>query len=385
MYEYVPKLLKAFINGEKPDFDEQVNTQELIKFAYRQKLLGIFAYMNKRFGLFSGELDAELQKAYYSAVSENTLRIEAFKRLSAVLSENGIEHMPVKGYYLRELYPVKELRSFADIDVLIHGRDREKCDRLMRSSGFSVKNDWEPTYSYLKGNEYYEFHTNLFDVNLDGKANMEEYFSSAWSFAKKREGLCFEPELDFHFIYTVCHTAKHLSGGGAGIRMYLDTALYIKHFDGELSWDYIKSEFERLGLLRFLYVILGACEEWFGVKPSLSYEKPDKMTLSALLSYTLESDIYGKSRDKTLVKLRKEDNPSKLSLFFKILFPPKSELIRRYTFLERSPLLLPLAWIVRVFKNFASIPEKLGSIKSLKHVSKDEADAFDVFMGKIGL
>lgn len=385
MYDYVPKLLRAFINGEKPNLEEQVNTKELIKFAYRQKLMGIFAYMNKRCGLFSGEPGLELQKAYYSAVSENTLRIEAFKRLSKELSENGIEHMPVKGYYLRELYPVKELRSFGDIDVLIHGRDREKCDRLMRDKGFSAKNDWEPTYSYLKGNEYYEFHTNLFDVNLVGKANMEEYFSGAWSFAEKREGLCFEPEVNFHFIYNICHTAKHLSGGGAGIRMYLDAALYIKHFDGELSWDYIKSEFERLGLLKFFYTILGACEEWFGVKPSLSYEKPDEKSLSELLSYTLDSDIYGKSRDKTLVKLRKEGNPSKLVLFFKILFPPKSELIRRYTFLERSPLLLPLAWIVRVFKNFAFVPAKFGSVRSLKHTGRDEAEAFDMFMKKIGL
>lgn len=385
MYDLVLKLLRAFICDEEPIFEEKVNISELLKCAYYQKFLGIFAYMAKKYKLLGDEYTADLNKAYYAAVTENALRTEAFERLSLKLSENGVEHMPVKGYFLRELYPVKELRSFGDIDVLIHAHDREKCDRIMREAGYAVKNDWEPTYSYLKGKEYYELHTNLFDVKLKGKADMEEYFSRAWQFAEKRDGLMFEPNKDFHFIYTVCHTAKHLSSGGAGMRMHLDIALFIKKFDGELNWAYIKEEFKKIGLLRFLYVVLGAASEWFGITASCEFERPDEKLLSALLSYTLGADIYGKTRDNALVKLSKDNESSKLALFFKMLFPSREVLVKRYTFLERSPLLLPVAWVVRVFKNFSLIPEKLRFAKKLKLASQSEAKGLDIFMEKLGL
>ena len=84
--------------------------------------------------------------------------------------------MPVKGYYLRKLYPVPELRTFGDIDMLIHREDRQKVHELMLSLGYSVKQNWEPTYSYIKGAEYYEIHTNLMDGNLDNRADLKAYF-----------------------------------------------------------------------------------------------------------------------------------------------------------------------------------------------------------------
>ena len=95
----------------------------------------------------------------------------------------------------------------------------------MLSLGYTVKQDWEPTYSYIKDAEYYEIHTNLMDGNLDGRTDLQAYFDAAWAHAEPDDGLRFRPEDDFHFIYTVCHLAKHLYGGGAGLRMYLDVAL----------------------------------------------------------------------------------------------------------------------------------------------------------------
>ena len=147
MFEDVLELLRAFIYGEEPKLSGKSNIEELLKFAYRQKLLGIFAYMNKRWSLFDSEKAKSLDAAYYSALLESTVRCSKFLKLSEFLSENKIEHMPVKGYYIRELYPVKELRGFGDIDILIHEKDRKRCDSLMKSLGYTVKNDWEPTYS----------------------------------------------------------------------------------------------------------------------------------------------------------------------------------------------------------------------------------------------
>lgn len=383
MFEDVLELLRAFIYGEEPKLSGKSNIEELLKFAYRQKLLGIFAYMNKRWSLFDSKKAKSLDAAYYSALYESTVRCSKFLKLSEFLSENKIEHMPVKGYYIRELYPVKELRSFGDIDILIHEKDRKRCDSLMKSLGYTVKNDWEPTYSYIKDDEYYEIHTNLFDVRLKDRADMTEYFSSAWLHAKKDSGLRFVPDTEFHLIYIICHLAKHLSTGGAGIRMYLDVALYILRYDSAISWERTEEEFKKLGLERFFHTVLSAVNEWFYVKASCDFENFGE-ELSELLEFTLDSDIFGHSRDNSAIKLRGEER-SKKRTALKILFPPAKQLENRYTFLKRSRLLLPLAWIVRVFKNFGLIPKKIKELVNLKKTEISEVESFDSFMREIGL
>lgn len=383
MFEDVLELLRAFIYGEEPKLSGKSNIEELLKFAYRQKLLGIFAYMNKRWSLFDSEKAKSLDAAYYSALFESTVRCSKFLKLSEFLSENKIEHMPVKGYYIRELYPVKELRGFGDIDILIHEKDRKRCDSLMKSLGYTVKNDWEPTYSYIKDDEYYEIHTNLFDVRLKDRADMTEYFSSAWLHAKKDSGLRFVPDTEFHLIYIICHLAKHLSTGGAGIRMYLDVALYILRYDSVISWERTEEEFKKLGLERFFHTVLSAVNEWFYVKASCDFENFGE-ELSELLEFTLDSDIFGHSRDNSAIKLRGEGR-SKKRTALKILFPPAEQLENRYTFLKRSRLLLPLAWIVRVFKNFGLIPKKIKELVNLKKAEISEVESFDSFMREIGL
>lgn len=383
MFEDVLELLRAFIYGEEPKLSGKSNIEELLKFAYRQKLLGIFAYMNKRWSLFDSKKAKSLDAAYYSALFESTVRCSKFLKLSEFLSENKIEHMPVKGYYIRELYPVKELRSFGDIDILIHEKDRKRCDSLMKSLGYTVKNDWEPTYSYIKDDEYYEIHTNLFDVRLKDRADMTEYFSSAWLHAKKDSGLRFVPDTEFHLIYIICHLAKHLSTGGAGIRMYLDVALYILRYDSVISWERTEEEFKKLGLERFFHTVLSAVNEWFYVKASCDFENFGE-ELSELLEFTLDSDIFGHSRDNSAIKLRGEER-SKKRTALKILFPPAKQLENRYTFLKRSRLLLPLAWIVRVFKNFGLIPKKIKELVNLKKTEISEVESFDSFMREIGL
>lgn len=383
MFEDVLELLRAFIYGEEPKLSGKSNIEELLKFAYRQKLLGIFAYLNKRWSLFDSKKAKSLDAAYYSALFESTVRCSKFLKLSEFLSENKIEHMPVKGYYIRELYPVKELRSFGDIDILIHEKDRKRCDSLMKSLGYTVKNDWEPTYSYIKDDEYYEIHTNLFDVRLKDRADMTEYFSSAWLHAKKDSGLRFVPDTEFHLIYIICHLAKHLSTGGAGIRMYLDVALYILRYDSAISWERTEEEFKKLGLERFFHTVLSAVNEWFYVKASCDFENFGE-ELSELLEFTLDSDIFGHSRDNSAIKLRMEER-SKKRTALKILFPPAKQLENRYTFLKRSRLLLPLAWIVRVFKNFGLIPKKIKELVNLKKAEISEVESFDSFMREIGL
>ena len=57
----------------------------------------------------------------------------------------------------------------------------------------------------------------FWDTDLDGRADLRAYFAQVWQQADAEAGLRFRPEPEFHFVYLVCHLAKHLYGGGAGL------------------------------------------------------------------------------------------------------------------------------------------------------------------------
>ena len=159
-----PLLLHSFVQDTPPELDGLWNIPHLWRTAAEQNLLPVLAYENKRWKLFDDpNVCRQLDGLLYGTVATNLNRCVDFETLSASFTEHGIAHMPVKGYYLRKLYPTPELRTFGDIDLLIHPEDRQKVHNLMLSLGYTVKQDWEPTYSYIKDAEYYEIHTNLMD------------------------------------------------------------------------------------------------------------------------------------------------------------------------------------------------------------------------------
>lgn len=383
-----PLLLRSFVQDTPPEPDGLWNIPHLWRTAAEQNLLPVLAYENKRWKLFDDpNVCRQLDGLLYGTVAANLNRCVDFETLSASFTEHGIAHMPVKGYYLRKLYPTPELRTFGDIDLLIYLEDRQKVHDLMLSLGYTVKQDWEPTYSYIKDAEYYEIHTNLMDGNLDDRSDLQAYFDAAWAYAVPDDGLRFRPEDDFHFIYTVCHLAKHLYGGGAGLRMYLDVALYIKHKDDSLHWQAIVGEFTALHLEGFFHTVMNACRVWFGTKTICPLPEPDTETLDRLLSYTLDSDLFGHSRDHAVIELRneKDEVPSRSSVLRKMLFPPATEIESRYTFLQNRYWLLPLAWLVRLFANLHLIPSRIRQMKQVTKTDKASVETYDGFMRRIGL
>ena len=383
-----PRLLHSFVQDTPPEPDGLWNIPHLWRTATEQNLLPVLAYENKRWKLFDDpNVCRQLDGLLYGTVAANLNRCVDFETLSTCFSEHGIAHMPVKGYYLRKLYPTPELRTFGDIDLLIHPEDRQKVHDLMLSLGYTVKQDWEPTYSYIKDAEYYEIHTNLMDGNLDGRTDLQAYFDAAWAHAEPDDGLRFRPEDDFHFIYTVCHLAKHLYGGGAGLRMYLDVALYVKHKDDSLPWQAIMGEFTALHLAEFFYTVMNACRVWFGTKTICPLPEPDTKVLDRLLSYTLDSDLFGHTRDRSVVELRNaaKKNPAKYKLILRMFFPPADEIEQRYAFLKGRHWLLPTAWFLRLLMNIKLVPKRIRDIRQVTRADAESVSSYDTFMNKIGL
>ena len=292
-YQYIVHLLGAFLREETPEISDTVDWQKLLRLAQIHNVTGILGYMGKKYPICG---DPQV-KPHLRSLCLNTIAIFARRNamadaLAAELEKAGIDHILMKGYVLRDVYPVPELRSFNDIDMVIRLEDRKRCDARMLELGFQRHTDWEPVYSYVRGNELYEIHTEIMEIDVSGTGAQQAYFRKYWEFAQpvREHSYRFTPE--FHFLYLLTHIAKHVHGSGAGIRMYLDVAAFIRHYGDGIDWNWIRRELRVLKLSRFADVVFTAVEDWFGIRCPADFDRiPREVLAPFFLWYFLSSSL----------------------------------------------------------------------------------------------
>lgn len=382
----VLEILSAFIHNRKPSFNCDIQEGKLFYFFYIQGILPILAYMDKKWDIIKDEnIKKELVDCYYQSIAVNFNKANMFEIISQRLSENNIPHMPVKGWYVRTLYPVSELRTFGDIDILINKQDRQKTDKIFTENGYSLKDNWEPTYSYDKGALRCEVHTELMDSDLGKGEQVITYFSDALKTAEKDVSERYSPQKDLHLMYLFCHLAKHLYSGGAGIRMYMDIALFLKAYGSTLDFEKLYEDSKKLNLDTFFKTVLSACSKWFEIELPFDTSDITQANLDALKKYTFGADLFGKTRDKSIISLRNDEAGSKGSVLKDTLFPNAEKIEERYKFIKGRKYLLPIAWVARGFVNLKEIPQKLKYVKDVSNADMDSVGEYDEFISKIGL
>lgn len=358
IYPILLSALRSFVQGTPPREMKETQIQEVLDLAKIHSVYGIlcYAYMTHPEGIPPAILPG-LRQQCYTELAVYAARAQQMKQLAEALDSAGIDCLLFKGFVVREYYPVPELRTFGDIDFVIRSEDRTKCDALMKDLGYQPKENWEPVYAYIRGNEYYEVHTNVMEVDVSDAADYVEYYSHIWEHVQPSTVLVnhhvmeFKPE--FHFLYLLTHIAKHISCSGAGIRMYLDIAFFIRHFGETLDWQWVSGELKKLHLDAFSNMVLTVVERWFGVASPMECKPISEQVLDDFLEFTLEGGVYGfVGRDKGTVFLkqnnRNQEEVSRVKTLMYHAFPPKKALENRFTYLQKHGWLLPAAWVHRL-------------------------------------
>ena len=108
-------------------------------------------------------------------------------------------------------------------------------------------------------------------------------------------------------------------------------------------------------------------------------------SLDALKEYTFGADLFGKTRDKSIISLRNNESGSKGSVLKDTLFPSSKKIEERYSFIKGREYLLPLAWVVRAFVNLKETPKKLKYIKKVSDTDMNSVNEYNEFISEIGL
>ncbi len=389
--QFLLSLLKAFINQSPLERQENLNWIKIKYLADIHSVTGIVGYMAKQYKLCTEE---EGFPVFWNSCMRSiylyTQRAEKMASLSRSMQEEEIDHILMKGYVVKDYYPVPELRSYGDVDLVIHLSDRQKSHALMLRKEYKVKNDWEAVYSYVKGNEFYEIHSDIMEIDVTDKADYKGYFSHMWEHVTPVSDHVYTFTPEYHFIYLLTHIAKHIYSSGAGLRMYLDLAAFILHYGEGIDWEWIKTELEKLKLYDFACVSLYAVEEWYGVACPMELHAIADSVLEDFLKFTFEGGVFGHENRESGVNVLKhsageDGSGSRIKILLGRLFPPASQIEARYTYLQGRHYLLPFAWIHRLVKTRDTLAQHSREANVILNSDMEEARRLKELNDAIGL
>lgn len=389
-YQYLLNLLGCYLAGRTPVANAEVDWQKLKNLADIHSVTGILGYMNMKYRLCPDPgMSSVLRQTALATLARFTQREALAEQFCGMLRDAGIEHILMKGAVVRGYYRVPELRTFGDIDMVIHPEDRARSHQLIQDAGFETKVDWGPIYSYYRGSEIYEIHTEILEVDISDQADYRGYFAQMWQYAVSRKGSTLEFTPEFHFLYLLTHIAKHISGSGAGVRMYLDIGAYILHYGDRVDWNWIEAELKKLALWDFARVTFTAVERWFGVACPLGFETVADDVMQEFQMFTLEAGTFGHyERESAISQLKKTEIDAsgfRWKLLLERMFPAARTIEARYTYLQKMPWLLPVAWIHRLIKTRKGFGRHAHEAQAIFRTDTAEVSRMQRLMRNIGL
>ena len=269
--------------------------------------------------------------------------------------------MPLKGTIFKNYYPKSYQREMKDVDILCNSKHRKDIKDLMVTFGFSVIsfNELNDDIYHLSSYYNFEIHFELFGIQPDKR--FHEYYKNISNRLIENEPYKYQFKKEDFYIYSILHTFKHYIGSGVGVRYLLDTYLFLKNTEQDISWDYILEELKKLGIESFEKNHRLLAQKVFSMHP---LTKEDQILLEPYLLY----GTHGTYEHLIKNYISKNEKKSLIYYFKKRLFPNKDDLPNNYSFFREHTLFLPILWIYRPFKALYKSPSLI--IKEIRTLWK---------------
>ena len=381
---FLLEMIKNILNSAETEMTAQgdaIDWKHLIQLAKSHSILHLIYYGLER---IPTELrpDSETTQYLYQCAMREVVRscnqTEGTEELLRAFEKEEIYVMAVKGVCTKTRYPQAELRSMGDIDILYKAHQNDQVKRAMAGLGYILdaegrKHDHYSRKPYLN----MEMHREL--VATDSIYNT--YYESVWDRAKQKEGFDFvyEMSLEDEYIYNIIHLVEHFQNGGVGIRFLMDVCIYNRMED--MDWDYVKREFETLGLWDFYQNISKLANVWFN--PETKDVKEVDSTLDQMERYIIMNGTFGSQKNQAAVSVSKE---GKLAFLLKTVFPNLKNMQSMFPWLEKWPILLPVSWGIRIVRSLLFRKDNVkAQLNKYQHGNAEYGKELEKFFEKCGL
>lgn len=364
---YLMSLIKAAIYNAVPEPpSENVDWNYVYDKSVEQNIAGLIYFamnsMNGRLDI-SDELADKWRKYAMTSLAYSLNQFNEFERMNRRIKEKGIFFAGLKGCMLRSLYPVPELRTMGDFDILIKKEELPDIKQIFTSAGYTVQNDYTGIICSKK-NIVWEI---FYSLGEEFKNNTDKWDKLFREGIAEINGISC-PDSTLFFLHLIVHTGKHYTTVGAGVRNLCDITLFLNKYKDSIDFDFVEKACREQGFYKLYCHIINASHIWLDADTeNISTVDTDA---EGFVEYMLLYGIYGKNGNSILPQLTKNENKDE-SVVKKLFFPNIKSLEHRYKYLVKAPFLLPAAW----FHRFISAVFRLNL--SAERMIKDTRTAID--------
>ena len=340
--KYVIHLIKCALKNEQPkEKPENLSWDKIFSLATKHMIANMIWYSVEKLKLKpETELWTKWTEIKNKAIVKDITQKNEYKKIIAAFDKEQIRCMPVKGIFLKKMYPKSDFRTMSDIDILIDTENADKAENIMLALGYTCESKEKSHHDvYFKAPVMnIEIHRQLFS---DSSANnFSQYYKDVFIKAKKIDGfeLAYKMTDEEFYIYTLAHFYKHYSNGGSGIRSVMDIYVLNHSIYENLDKQSLNNKLDWLKLLNFRNKITNLSEMWFG-------ENKETTELITLSDYILSSGTYGTILNNVNNQIKKK---GRAGYFVYCAFPPLYFMKNNYFILKKVPFLLPILWIWRL-------------------------------------
>lgn len=380
---YLLRMLSSVLLGKSvPEPNEKINWALVFSAASKHSVAGMTYHAVKSLPDSCKPPKAvydEFVSAYRSElILEGNIQFETDKMIS-VLTKANVDVLPIKGITIKHYYPTPSMRSMSDVDILYKTEDKKKVIDIFQKSGYILNRDALGQLDFVKEPFYhYELHSSLLSEN---KKNYE-YFSTIWDKAIYSENSkTYELTPEDSYIYLLEHLAKHIEGGGAGLRMVMDVFVFKNVHSKRFDNEYLNAELSKLHLCKFRERIEQLADSWFlSDTPDVSSSCADFILKCPTFGLVSNAIVF----ESLMYERQKGKKQSGISRLIRRVFPSYFIIYRRFPIAKKCkflyPFLVPVYWILRIFKdknvNYSSVklyvnPDNANKTPEIEHMIEE--------------
>ncbi|MDD6728919.1 MAG: nucleotidyltransferase family protein [Eubacteriales bacterium] len=374
--KYFVSLISSFLNSRKPEKPKGIDWNEIYRLS---EIHNVSAIVANQTGRLSDEEkpDKNLYSIFRQQIGYTIMnydeKMKAYDELRQLLTDNDIDYIFVKGIILNKFYPVKEFRTSGDIDVIIRDDDFEKFKKIVIEKGLKDSDDSTVCACFNIGNIFIEAHSS---IHCD-----HEYFKNIFEIAEKGDDRNeYVLSLENHLLYVLCHIVNHFRKYGAGIRMFMDVDVILRQINGSLDYKKFFSLCRELNIESFVKYTFSLCRNWFNTPVKIDFDISENKAVKDMFEKEiLSGGSFGYERrslsdyyvSMAVGQNEKNGFKSKVKAFFHLLFPKKEYLYEGAPYASRHHILLPIAWLHRLYKGiFVRGGHSVSTVKGI--INSDE-------------
>ncbi len=357
--------LAAAIRGETVNWTGVCTAEDWQKLydlscAHRVQALVLEAvYPCPDFALAEARLKNTWRRETMAVAAGQAVREAQFREIYRTLAEAGIRPIVMKGTVCRSLYPKEDLRPSSDEDLLMPPEQFQAALACLQARGAKpadpnadAENSFEVGLLTPDG-LLLELHSSPFAPQSGVLEPCNTFFRDVHSRATEIDGICAMCAHD-HMLYLLLHAFKHFIHSGFGLRQVCDMTLWAEQYGEQIDWPLLWQQCSQVRCLKFAQAVFAAARDYLGFRPEFSL--PEDLPAQAFLEDLLGAGVFGSSSGSRIhsatvtLNAVEADRRGEKSTLLQSLFPDRKSMARSYPYVQRSALLLPVAWCSRLVR-----------------------------------